>query len=70
MTTYRVEKDGKTVWSGKSDAYDRDAIPAEYRARPESGEVRLFVDDALIGVQIALSDELLQLAAALKAEGK
>jgi hypothetical protein len=55
-TTYRVEIDGVTVWSGDSAEYDRSVIPVEYRGRPESGVVRLFVNDELIGEQIPLAE--------------
>lgn len=57
MTTYRVEKDGVVVYEHETDEYEKEGIPAEYRARPESGEVRLYVDDELIGVQIPLDVE-------------
>lgn len=48
---YRVEINGKTVWSDTSRTYDNKKIPAEYRNRPDKGEVRIFVNDELIGVQ-------------------
>lgn len=32
MTSYRVEVDGETVWTGEGDDYK--VIPAEYRDRP------------------------------------
>ena len=56
MTSYRVEVDGATAWTGESAEYDKATIPAEYRARPKSGTVKLFVDDVLIGVQIPLAE--------------
>jgi hypothetical protein len=70
MTTYRVEQDGKVVYEGKSKQYDKDGIPAEWRDRPTSGEVRLYVDDELIGVQISQADEDVMTAAAKAVEGQ
>lgn len=54
---YRVVKDGKTVYKAKSATYDKDGIPIEYRVRPASGAVRLYVNDELIGVQTPLGTE-------------
>lgn len=69
MTTYRVEIDGNPVWSGESDEYDKSVIPDEYRARPLSGVVCLYVDDELIGMQIPLAEsERLAIEAARAAE--
>jgi len=51
MPTYRVEHNGKTVYEHKTKTYDKDGIPVEYRTRPETGIIKLFVDDELIGVQ-------------------
>lgn len=56
MTTYRVEQDGKTVFESESKKYDRSVIPDEYRARPEAGEVRIYVDDELISVSVPLDE--------------
>jgi len=56
MTAYRVEKDGKTVFEAKSKGYDRSAVPREWWARPQSGEVRVFVDDELVSVTIPISE--------------
>ena len=55
-TSYRVEQDGKIVFESKSKEYDRSVIPAEWRARPESGEVRIYVDDELISVSVPLAE--------------
>lgn len=54
---YKAEKNGKTVWEGTSKEYDRETIPAEWRGRPESGTVKLFVDGELIGVQKPIDPE-------------
>ena len=48
---YRVVVDGKTVWSGTSKEYSSQVFPPEWRGRPEAGEVHLYIDDELIGVQ-------------------
>jgi len=74
MITYRVEQDGKTVFEAKSKGYDRSAIPDELWDRPESGEVRIFVDDELVSVLIPLAeaqarDLLLEAERALEEEG-
>lgn len=69
MTAYRVEQDGKTVWTGESATCEAKPFPAEWAGRPESGVVLLFVDDVLIGRQISLADEEAEMAAAA-AEGK
>lgn len=51
-TTYRVVADGVTVFETTTPGdYDREMFPAEYRARPERGEVQLFVNGELVGVQ-------------------
>lgn len=69
-TTYRVDVDGTTVWSTETDTYDGLAVfPAEYLARPTSGEVRLFVNGELAGRQISHDDELAESATAQKTEG-
>lgn len=60
-TTYRVDVDGTTVWTGETDDYQGLTVfPAEYRGRPETGEVCLFVNDELIGRQISEADEAAQ----------
>lgn len=65
MTTYRVELDGETVYEGKSKRYDRDGIPVEYRNRPPDGsEIRLYVNDELIGVQVSEAETARRVAAA------
>jgi hypothetical protein len=46
----RVEIDGKTVWKGDSDNGSTSGIPAEYRGRPETGEVVWLVDDVIVAV--------------------
>lgn len=56
MTTYRVEQDGQTVYESTSAEYDRSVIPDEYRARPEQGEVRIYVDDELISVAVPIAE--------------
>lgn len=71
MTTYRVEKDGETVFEGKSKGYDRTAVPVKLWDRPESGEVRVYVDDELVSVAIPLAEaETRDLEAALAESGE
>lgn len=49
---YEVMIDGAVVWSHETDEYEGFAtFPAEYRGRPETGEVHLIVNGETIGVQ-------------------
>lgn len=49
MTTYRVEVDGVTVWTDTQDSYlGVHHFPDEYRGRPTSGYIALFVNDECI----------------------
>lgn len=54
-TTYRVEQDGVTVFESESKKYNRSIVPAEWWARPEQGEVRIYVDDELISVAVPIT---------------
>lgn len=67
MTTYRVEQDGNTVYEHETDEYDKDGIPAEYRQRPATGEIRLYVDDELISVSVPIAEAEAQAIAAQRA---
>lgn len=63
MTTFRVDIDGKTVWSDDFDGTYEEAGRArhfgEYLNRPEDDdtEVYLYVDDVLIGIQRSEANE-------------
>lgn len=68
MTTYRVDIDGKTVWTGTAESEDTnvfDVFPREYSDRPPDpapGEPfppahDLYVDDEHIGHQVSLAEE-------------
>jgi hypothetical protein len=48
---YRVEQDGKVVWTGHGPDASIKQFPPDLRGRPESGERRLFVNDELIATQ-------------------
>lgn len=69
VTTFRVEVDGETVWSGEGDSYK--VIPAEYRDRPVDREsdsdphppahflyaTAVDGEEVLVGVQVSLAEE-------------
>lgn len=58
MTTYRVEVNGTEEWSDTSSDYlGLHHFPAEYRQRPASGQVRLFVDDVIISNAVPEGNE-------------
>lgn len=68
---YRVERNGKVVWEGRSAAYDFATIPREHLERPTKGNTKIFVDNELIATQVAMTaDEAAAHAAVLKAEGR
>lgn len=56
MSSFRVEVDGETVWTGDGDDYK--VIPAKYRARPASGGAHVLLQDGeVIGTQLSQLDE-------------
>ena len=63
MATYRVERDGKTVWSDDTGKKPGTVahFPDEYTDRPETGETHLVIDDVVVGVQIPLVEEYRQM---------
>lgn len=65
MTTYRVDIDGKTVWTDTTDDYQGAGHFGDHLARPEetaadapNGSPKyLYVDDVLVGIQRSHDDE-------------
>ena len=55
MAMHAVKIDGEVVWSQEIAEEDGGgfvkAFPAEYRARPDEGEVYLIIDDEIVAVQ-------------------